>query len=418
MVHRSRYIYALGVLFILIAAGHAALKMDSGGPLVEAVLDFLLIGFPGVLLLYVGRWLSSTEFDPALYPRIALWCLGGVGVMLAFIALREVHPGVTVDWTFGTRAIALSMGSIAGLAIGIHEAQSLTRKQEINQRNDELKRTKRPLEERNDELKQTKQRLKERNEELKQTKGKLKETVAEVEASNERLEQFAYAASHDLQEPLRMISKYLQLLENRYSDDLDDDASEFLAFARNGATRMQTLIEDLLQFSQVETQSDPLESVALKSVIDDTRTDLQMRIEESNAEITTDDLPRVEGDPSQLRQLFQNLLSNAMEYSGDESPRIHISAEKRGTEQVISVADEGIGIESDDQERIFEIFQRLHTIDEHAGSGIGLALCQRIVERHGGEIWANSDFGDGATFSFTVPTSEELSAPPEASSHD
>lgn len=215
-----------------------------------------------------------------------------------------------------------------------------------------------------------------------------------------------------------MISKYLQLLENRYSDDLDDGASEFLAFARDGATRMQTLIEDLLQFSQVETQSDPLESVALESVIDDARTDLQVRIEESNAEITTDDLPPVEGDASQLRQLFQNLLSNAIEYSGDESPRIHISAEQRGTEQVISVADEGIGIESDDQKRIFEIFQRLHTTDEHAGSGIGLALCRRIAERHGGEIWADSDFGDGATFSFSIPTSGELSARPEASSHE
>lgn len=397
MPHGSRYLYALAILFIVIAASHSAIKIARGGAIVEAVLDFVLIGLPAVLILHMRNWLSA-EFDPALYRRVALWGLGGVAVMLGFLTLRAIHPGVTVRWTFTTRAIALSMGSIAGLAIGIHEAQALTREQKISQQNEELKRTKQALEERNDELKHT--------------QSKLERTVKEVEASNDRLEQFAYAASHDLREPIRMVSNYLELLDDRYGDELDDDASEFVEFARDGAARMQTLVEDLLQFSQVETQREPLEPVDLEAVVDEACADLQVSIEERDAEITRDELPRVQGDPSQLRQLFQNLLSNAIEYSED-TPRIHISVESRGDTYAISVADEGIGIESAEQERIFEIFERLHSSADHTGTGIGLALCQRIVERHGGDIWVESEPGEGATFSFTLTIASEHTILPE-----
>ncbi|WP_049915752.1 ATP-binding protein [Natrialba taiwanensis] len=225
-----------------------------------------------------------------------------------------------------------------------------------------------------------------------------------LEESNERLEQFAYAASHDLQEPLRMITSYLRLIENRYADELDQDGREFIEYAVDGAERMQGMIDGLLQFSRVETQGEPFEPVDLEDVLADVRRDLRMQIEESEAEIAAGELPRVEGDGNQLRQVFQNLLSNAIEYADDEPPQVHISAHDTGKEWVISVRDNGSGIEPADQERIFGLFQRRHDSDEQTGSGLGLALCKRIIERHGGEIWVESEPGEGATFSFTLPT--------------
>ncbi|ELY46972.1 PAS domain-containing sensor histidine kinase [Natronorubrum bangense] len=232
----------------------------------------------------------------------------------------------------------------------------------------------------------------------------LREYQRKLEESNERLEQFAYAASHDLQEPLRMVSSYLQLVDRRYADALDEDGREFLAFAVDGAERMRAMIDGLLEYSRIETRGDPFEPVDLNNVLDDVREDLRMRIDESNAEITTDDLPCVDGDDSQLRQVFQNLLSNAIEYSEDEPPQVDISATRRGDQWIISVQDNGIGIDPDEQDRIFEVFQRLHTHEEHSGMGIGLALSRRIVERHGGEIWVDSEPDEGSTFSFTLST--------------
>ena len=238
---------------------------------------------------------------------------------------------------------------------------------------------------------------------------RLRHYVSELEKSNERLEQFAYAASHDLQEPLRMVTSYLRLLEDRYDDALDEDAEEFLEFAVDGADRMREMIDGLLEYSRVETRGDPFETVDLDAALDAVLADLQIQIEESGAEITAADLPRVEGDASQVRQVLQNLLSNAITYCGDEPPRIDVGAERRGREWVISVRDEGIGIDPDHQDRVFTVFDRLHSRDEYEGTGIGLALCQRIVERHGGEIWVDSAPGEGSTFSFTLPAAD---APP------
>ncbi|ELY61483.1 PAS/PAC sensor signal transduction histidine kinase [Natronococcus amylolyticus DSM 10524] len=228
-----------------------------------------------------------------------------------------------------------------------------------------------------------------------------------LEVSNERLEQFAYAASHDLQEPLRMVSSYLQLIERRYRDDLDDDGEEFIEFAIDGADRMRDMIEGLLEYSRVDTRNDSVESIELNAVLEDVLEDLHVRIVESDAEVTVEELPRLEGDASQLRQLFQNLLDNAITYSGDEPPRIHVSADRRHNDWVISVDDEGIGIDPKDQDRIFTVFDRLHSHGAYEGTGIGLALCQRIVERHGGEIWVDSEPGEGATFSFTLRAGSE-----------
>ncbi len=242
--------------------------------------------------------------------------------------------------------------------------------------------------------------------ERKEYQRRLEETVDRLEESNKRLEQFAYAASHDLQEPLRMVSSYLQLIEGRYANALDSDGREFLEYAVDGAERMRDMIDGLLAYSRVETQGEPLEPVALETVFDDVLEDLQLRLEETDAALEVGELPRVEGDASQLRQVFQNLLSNALEYSGDEPPRVRVDAERRGEDWVVSVHDEGIGIDPDDQDRIFEVFERLHGREAHAGTGIGLALCQRIVERHGGEIRVDSVPGEGATFSVVLPAAD------------
>ncbi|WP_459194492.1 PAS domain S-box protein [Halosimplex sp. J119] len=228
-----------------------------------------------------------------------------------------------------------------------------------------------------------------------------------LEESNERLEQFAYAASHDLQEPLRMVSSYLQLIERRYEDELDEEGEEFIAYAVDGADRMREMIDGLLQYSRVETRGDPFEPVALDAVVAEAREDLGMKIAETNAEIAVADLPQVEGDPGQLRQVFQNLLDNAIEYSGEGRPRVEVSAERAGDWWEISVSDEGIGIDPDDADRAFEVFQSLHDRSSYDGTGIGLALCERVIERHGGDIWVDSRPGEGATFSFTLPAPED-----------
>ncbi|AGB37428.1 PAS domain-containing sensor histidine kinase [Natronococcus occultus] len=235
---------------------------------------------------------------------------------------------------------------------------------------------------------------------------RLEEVVDRLEESNDRLEQFAYAASHDLQEPLRMVISYLRLLENRYADAFDEDGEEFLGYAVDGAERMREMIDALLAYSRIDTQGEPFEPVDLNAVLEDVVADLQVQIEEHGADVTIEELPRVEGDASQLRQLFQNLLDNAITYSGDEAPRVHVGATRRGDERVISVEDEGIGIEPEDQDRIFTVFDRLHSHDTYEGTGIGLALCQRIVERHGGEIWVESEPDEGSTFSVTLPSTE------------
>ncbi len=239
------------------------------------------------------------------------------------------------------------------------------------------------------------------------SKRKLEELVDELEESNERLEQFAYAASHDLQEPLRMVSSYLTLVKRRYRDDLDEDGREFVDFAVDGADRMQEMIDGLLAYSRVDTRGDPFEPVDCESIFDDVLADLAVKIGETDAEITVESLPTVYGDPGQLRQLFQNILDNALTYSGEETPRITVFAPKSRPSRTISVRDSGIGIDPKETDRIFNVFNRLHSTEEYPGAGIGLALCQRIVERHDGNIRVDSTASEGSTFSVQLP------APPQ-----
>jgi signal transduction histidine kinase len=232
----------------------------------------------------------------------------------------------------------------------------------------------------------------------------------DLERSNMELQQFAYVASHDLQEPLRTIASFTQLLAKRYEDKLDDKAREFINFAVDGCKRLQTLINDLLAFSRVGTHAKPHVRVQCDAVLDRVLKGLRLAIEDSGAMISREPLPVVVADEIQLCQLFQNLIGNAIKFKGQSVPRIHISAERNGTGWKIAVRDNGIGIDPEHNERIFVIFQRLHTKTQYPGTGIGLAICKKIAERHGGRIWAEASPGGGSTFCFTIEDGESSKA--------
>jgi PAS domain S-box-containing protein len=232
----------------------------------------------------------------------------------------------------------------------------------------------------------------------------LVKTVGELKRSNEELQQFAYVASHDLQEPLRMVASYTQLLGKRYKGRLDSDADEFIAFATDGCNRMQRLIEDLLAYSRAGANAKILREISCEDALKDALTNLRATIEQSHAVVTHDALPSVMTDGVQLAQVFQNLIGNAVKYRSSATPLVHISATQHANKECIfSVKDNGVGIDSRYFEKIFILFQRLHGRDEFEGTGIGLAVCKKLVERLGGRIWVESQLGRGSTFYFVLP---------------
>jgi signal transduction histidine kinase len=239
--------------------------------------------------------------------------------------------------------------------------------------------------------------------EVKRAREELKQLAAELERSNADLQQFAYAASHDLQAPLRVIAGFINLLGKRYKGRLDEKADEFIASTIDGVNRMSMLIKDLLEYARVDTQRKTFKPTDCASSLCEALSDLQKVIEESGASITYDSLPTVKADAVQLTSLFQNLISNAIKFRGDNLPEIHVSAVQNGDDWVFSVRDNGIGIDKKFAKKIFDVFERLHTREEYEGTGIGLAICKKIVERHGGKIWVESDPGKGSTFYFTIP---------------
>jgi signal transduction histidine kinase len=254
----------------------------------------------------------------------------------------------------------------------------------------------------------SKEELNREVEERRQAQDELKKTLTDLERSNKELEQFAYVASHDLQEPLRMVSSYTQLLGERYGDQLDEKAKKFINYAVDGAIRMQQLIQDLLLFSRVTTRGEEFQPVDSRAALGMAVSGLGETIRESGALVTNDDdFPQVMADQTQLAQVFQNLISNAIKFRGPNQPLVHVSVRAEDLHWLFSVKDNGIGIDPRYRGKVFVIFQRLHTREEYPGTGIGLALCERIIKRHGGEIWFDSKPGEGSTFYFTFPKRTE-----------
>jgi light-regulated signal transduction histidine kinase (bacteriophytochrome) len=275
---------------------------------------------------------------------------------------------------------------------------------EITQLNNELVAMQRDLAKKNAEL----ERL---NEKAQREIAKRRQAQEALARSNSELERFASVISHDLREPARTVEGYLRLLEDRYADQLDPGAREYVNYAVDGARRMQHMITALLDLSRVETRGKDLAPTEVEAVLAAALKGLGRAIEDTHGEVTHDPLPTIMADEAQLSQVFQNLITNAFKFrKEDEPPRVHVSAERVGDEWVFSVTDNGIGIDLHQADRVFQVFQRLHTEEEYPGLGIGLALSKRIVERHGGRIWVESELEEGSTFYFTLPAGERVSA--------
>lgn len=241
---------------------------------------------------------------------------------------------------------------------------------------------------------------------IKMAQQTMEEHTKELQRSNAELQQFAYIASHDLQEPLRMITAYLGLLKKKYGDELSPQAREYMSTAMSGAERMRQLIDDLLQYSRIDTHGKEYTLVNLTKVAEEIKSDLQMAINDTGASVVIGPLPTIMMDESQITQVFQNLIANAIKFHGQEPPRVEVTAHHGDHEWIIAVADNGIGIDPKFHGNLFKMFQRLHTREEYPGTGIGLAISKKIVERHGGRIWVESEVGKGSTFFFTIPAGE------------
>jgi len=311
------------------------------------------------------------------------------------------HPewGTTYwDWTLVP--ILNAAGEVEFLIFALDDVTERKRaEEELNEYRQHLEEL---VKQRTRELELSNQQLQKEIAERRRAAEALKRAADELARSNRELEQFAYVASHDLQEPLRVVTGYLQLIQRRYQDKIDSDADQFIHYAVDGAARMQQLITDLLDYSRVGTQGRPFAPTSVEAVLDKVLVNLQMIVRDTDAAVTRDPLPTVLADETQLIQLFQNLIGNGIKFRSGRRPEIHVSARQEEGRWLLSVRDNGIGIDPQYWEQIFVIFQRLHTRQKYSGTGIGLAICKRIVERHGGRIWLESRPGEGSTFCFTI----------------
>ena len=364
----------LGVGYTSFALAWSIWRIEAGTGLSGVVFVSGTVGVSGVTLVALAWSLPRVSIAPRFYGTTFWWTLAGIGVMSGILALYHVQPDTGLSEPYRSIPLLTGLSAVAGAGVGLYAAKARTTAARLERQ-----------------------------------KAHLERVSAELEASNQRLEQFASVASHDLNEPLRMITNYLELLDRRYGEDLDEEAHEYLAFATDGAERMRDMIDGLLAFSRVDTEASDDEPVDLEAVLTDVRTDMALHLEETDADLTIGELPTVHGDPDQLGQLFRNLLTNAVTYSGEEPPVVSVTAERNGDEWLVSVTDEGIGIDSTDQERIFELFERLHTREEYEGTGIGLALSRRVARRHGGDIEVDSTLGEGTTFTVRLPTLGSMS---------
>ena len=346
----------------------------------------------------LGASKSIAELDSLIQAAL----LDTVGLSLLVLALML---GVSVG---ASSLIAAPVGHIAAIARRISEGE-LTEQADIRG-STELASLSTSIEEMRRAIRTKIRQLQEHRDHLEQQvqarTAALERANADLERSNADLESFAYVASHDLQEPLRMVEGFGSLLSGRYRDSLDNSGQEFLDFMVDGAKRMRGLVGALLTYSRIERHGRPLSPTPVADALVRAQDNLAAAFEESGATLSHDELPTVAADPTQLTQLFQNLLANAIKYGAAERPpRIHVTAVKRDGEWLFAVRDNGRGIAADDLERIFGMFQRLAVEGAPRGTGIGLALCRRVVQRHGGRIWAESEVGQGSTFSFTFPES-------------
>ena len=365
--------------------------------------EVLADDYRGVPVIAVYQWLpdrrlclivkidQAEAFAPAHDFGATLLLIGGLALLVASILAFELARTIT------SPVLALQAGAarfgLGELALRLPETSS-----------DELGQLARQFNTMAAALSEKEAQLRAHAVQLEQ---EVMQRTAELARSNVELQQFAYIASHDLQEPLRMVTSYTRLLARRYQGRLDADADEFIAYAVDGANHMQTLINDLLSYSRLGTRGKPFEPADCTVVFAHALANLKIAIEESGAVVTHDPLPTLLCDATQLTQLFQNLIGNAIKFRSAEPPCVHVAAEQRGAEWLFVVRDNGIGIDPQYAQRIFIIFQRLHTRVEYPGTGIGLAICKKIVERHGGRIWVESQAGQGARFCFTMLCGED-----------
>lgn len=350
------------------------------------------------------NFLGATGFCvAAAYFGHTYWKTGSHDRLLFFadcllFALAGILIELSVNWD-GTWWICHAIRFMAyGISVFFFFLVYVQAEQELRRSYDELEQR---VEQRTSELRQE-------VEQRKQAEQRICEYAEELKRSNEDLEQFSYTASHDLSAPLRAVKSFCQILQTRYTGKLDEKANEFLGLAVGGAQRMEEMLKGLLEYSRVDSRGGRLQATDAEQVFDRAMANLQMVIEENGATVTRDVLPSVSADATQLEQLFQNLIGNAVKFRADEPPAAHVSAQADGDQWVFSVKDNGIGISAKNADYIFVVFHRLNAESEYPGTGIGLAICKRIVERHGGRIWVESELGQGSVFRFTFPSADAV----------